>query len=89
MQLTEERQQHEAAIAEYKQVNMRIKKLYQLLYYVVTIQLFQQLDEGHQKQKEDLNQELLEVKVGSKLWVKYSQVMNIIIIIGKARQQWC
>ena len=68
MQLTEERQQHEAAIAEYKQVNMRIKNLYKLLYYVTT-QLFQQLDEGHQKQKEDLSQELLEVKVGSKLWL--------------------
>ncbi len=26
-------------------------------------QLFQQLDEGHQKQKEELSQELLEVKV--------------------------
>ena len=30
---------------------------------LVYVQVFRKLDEGHQKQKEDLNRELLEVKV--------------------------
>lgn len=29
----------------------------------IACQVFKKLDEGHQKQKEELNQELLEVKV--------------------------
>ena len=37
MQLTEERQQHEAAIAEYKQVNMKIKNLY---YYILLLRSY-------------------------------------------------
>ena len=65
MQLMEERQQHEAAIAEYKQVQHGVKVLHDhtMLTSSCDCQVFQQLDEGHQKQQEELSQELLEVKV--------------------------
>ena len=71
MQLMEERQQHEAAVAEYKQVHTEhydcVAMTKSLLDCLSTnkldIQVFQRLDEGHQKQLEELSQELLEVKV--------------------------
>jgi hypothetical protein len=68
IQLMEERQQHEAAVTEYKQVHTECYdcewlKFTGLLVDKLGIQVFQRLDEGHQKQQEELSQELLEVKV--------------------------
>lgn len=37
------------------------------LYFFFFLQLFKKLDEGHQKQKEELSQELIEVKVYNNL----------------------
>ena len=66
IQLTEERQRHEAAIAEYKLVGHMYIHGHGYCVYICC-QVFQQMDEGNQKQKEELNQELLEVKVGFNL----------------------
>ena len=62
IQLMEERLQHEAAVAEYKQVKLMVLRHTHCL-FSFHLKVFQQLDEGHQKQQEELSQELLEVKV--------------------------
>lgn len=63
----EERQQHEAAVAEYKQVHAEHYAWlcgWTVCWHTnIGFQVFQQLDEGHLKQQEELSQELLEVKV--------------------------
>ena len=64
LQLADERVQHDRAKMEYKQVIESCDTSCDMSCDIVLLQLFQQLDEGHQKQNEDLNQELLEVKVG-------------------------
>ena len=61
VQLMEERVQSEATVAEYKQVHSHYLYMWWVLSCV--LQLAQQMDEGHQKQVEELNQELMEVKV--------------------------
>lgn len=63
IKLTEERLQHEAAVVEYKQVCVGYGGEMVKLYFFFFLQLFKKLDEGHQKQKEELSQELIEVKV--------------------------
>ena len=63
VQLMEERVQHEATVAEYKQARIFDLDMVSSISVYDVLQLAQQMDEGHQKQVEELNQELIEVKV--------------------------
>ena len=78
VQLMEERVQSEATVAEYKQVQTHHSYTQHVVLLSCVLQLAQQMDEGHQKQVEELNQELMEVKVSSKIppQSKYLQNQN-------------